>query len=465
VTTKQNANLDLALRHVRDGNIPYAERAVTRAAMEGVPQQFILSARGAIEMRQHKWREAKVLFEQALELNPENAAILNNIGMAQFKLGEYEAAIPTFREVLHRTNYTMPGAWHKLGACYCMLQMHCEALACLERGVTMAPDDAECNHGMAVMCSSLGEEEGALHHYRLAQKARPDFADAEAGEAFTLLRMGRWLEGWARFEARWRILAPVSPWDYKGRPLYEGDLDGLRGKRVLLRTEQGFGDSIQFARYVPMVAELASHVIVETQAELERLFHVLPAQIIVHRRDDVPQFDHQTSLMSLPLLFGTTPETVPPPIRYASSKRNVGARNGVCWAGGSRPEDPPAHFTDKRRSLTEAQFEPIIEACRPCAVLMWEELKSLGCRDWQDTADIVGALETVVTIDSAVCHLAASLGVRTLMLSRFDSCWRWMRKDGPTVWYDAMTVYQQPRLGHWQPVIDRVVKDLQGDVS
>jgi tetratricopeptide (TPR) repeat protein len=456
----QSPHLTAALRHVRDGNLDLATDAVTRAELDGVPAQFVLSARGAIEMRRHAWSEAKHYFSAAKEADQDNAQIYNNLGLAQFKLGEWETAAATFRETLHLSNYTMAGAWHKLGACYSLMQQHAEALACLERGVTMAPEDPECHHGMAIICSNLGEEEGALHHYRLAQKFRPGYADAEAGEAFTLLRMGRWLEGWPKFEARWRIPTPVSPWTYQGSPLYLGDLEGLRGKIVLLRSEQGFGDSIQFARYVPLVAEIASEVIVETQSELERLFHVLPASIIVHRRDVVPQFDVQTSLMSLPLLFQTTPETVPPPIKYVSARRDLGVKVGVCWSGGPRPEDPPAHATDARRSLTMEQFSPIIKAVKPCVSLQRESMESLGCLDWQDTADIVGNLDLVVTVDTAMCHLAASLGVRTIMLSRADACWRWGLNTTGTPWYPSMTIYRQPRLGAWRPVIDAVVRSL-----
>jgi tetratricopeptide (TPR) repeat protein len=453
--------LRLALEHVASGDLDIARDAIECAEREGEPLPLVYAARGAIEMRRHNWRLAEGHFLAALCHDADNIMLHMNLGMAQFEMGDYERAIESFRDVLNR-DYTIGSAWHKLGACYCMLQKHCEALACLERGVTIDPNNPESHHGMGVMCSTLGVEEGALHHYRQAQTLQPGYAHAEAGEAFTLLRMGRWLEGWPKFEARWRIPSPVAPWNYMGHPLYTGNLEGLRGKHVLLRSEQGFGDSIQFARYVPLVAEIADEVTVETQSELERLFQVLPATIIVHRRDAVPEFDVQTSLMSLPLLFQTTPATVPPPLRYASARRDLGVRAGVCWSGGPRPEDPAAHATDARRSLSEEAFAPIIEACRPCVVLQRDALAGLGAMDWQDTADIVGGLDVVVTVDTAICHLAASLGVRTLMLSRFDGCWRWQQQAGATPWYPTMRVYRQPRLGHWAPVIEAVVRDLGG---
>lgn len=451
--------LTAALKAVRDGDLDAASNFILKSEAAGDPRQLTLATRGAIEMRRHDWRAAERYFLASMVHPPDNVMLHMNLGMARFELGFYESARDNFHDVLAR-DHTIGGAWHKLGACYAMLQDHINALACLDHAVSIDPDNAECHHGMAVILSHMGIEEGALFHTRRAQELKPNYYDAEAIEAFTLLRMGRWSEGWPKFEARWRINAPVAPWDYKGEPLYSGTVEGLRGKRVLLRSEQGFGDSIQFARYVPLVAEIASEVIVETQRELERLFHVLPARIIVHRRDQVPEFDVQTSLMSLPLLFNTMPDTVPPPIKYASSKRDLGVKAGVCWSGGPRPEDPPAHATDKRRSLSEAQFEPIIMAAKPCMVLQFDEMKSLGVEDWQDTADIVGGLDLVVTVDTAMAHLAASLGVRTLMLSRFDRCWRWPA-SGKTPWYPTMEIFGQPRLGHWQSVIEDVVKAVK----
>jgi len=463
--TTLSPTLYAALHQVNLGDLEAALGHVIEAEVAGDEPSLCLATRGAIAMRRHDWTEASELFERALALDPENIMLHMNHGMALFEKGDFLASAEAFRDVIRR-DYSIGSAWHKLGACYMMRQEHPEGFACLERAVTIDPNNPECHHGMATLCSYLGEEEGALHHYRRAQELQPGYAHAQAGEAFTLLRMGRWAEGWPKFEARWHIPSPVSPWQYKGAPLYTGDLDGLRGKRVLLRSEQGFGDSIQFARYVPLVAEIAASVVVETQAELERLFQCLPAKIIVHRRDVVPEFDVQTSLMSLPLLFGTTPETVPPPLKYAvNMDRFVPPRTtGICWSGGPRPEDPAAHATDQRRSLDERRFAPIIQSVMGAGgnhvILQRDELRFVGVNDWQDTADIISKLDRVVTVDTAICHLAASLGVPTLMLSRYDACWRWGMKGSDTVWYPSMKIYRQPRLGWWEPAIAAVVKDL-----
>ena len=451
--------LTVALRAVRDGEIDGAHAAIVDAEAKGADPAMVLATKGAVEMRLHKWRAAEACFAAALQLDSDNLMLHLNLGMARFEAGEYETAIGDFKEVLRR-DHNIGGAWHKLGACHTMLQNHIEGLACLDHAVAIDPTNPECHHGMSVILSHMGIEEGALFHARRAQELRPNYYDAQAVEAFTLLRMGRWEQGWKKFEARWFIATPVSPWNYQSKPLYTGDLDGLRGKRVLLRSEQGFGDSIMFARFVPAIAEIASEVIVETQSELERLFAVLPAKIIVHRRDSVPPFDVQTSLMSLPLLLGTTPETVPPPIRFASARRDLGVRVGVCWSGGPRPEDPPAFRTDQRRSLSEAQFAPIIAAAHGSVVLQMPELGMLGCRDWADTADIVANLNLVISVDTAIAHLSASLGVRTLLLSRFDRCWRWLNPNGTTCWYPSMELFTQPRLGFWQPTIDRIVGEV-----
>lgn len=451
-------HLAAALIHVRDGDLDAAADSIALAELANDPRHLTLAARGAIEMRRHDWMAAERYFLAALAMN-DDLMLHMNLGMARFELGYYEAARDNFRDVLAR-DHRIGGAWHKLGACYAMLQDHINALACLDHAVGIDPANPECHHGMSVILSHMGVEDGALWHARRAQELKPNYYDAEAIEAFTLLRMGNWAEGWPKFESRWHIASPVSPWNYRSKPLYEGTLDGLRGKRVVLRSEQGFGDSLQFSRYVPLVAEIASSVTVVTHEKLERIFHALPAKICVHPRDEIPEFDVQTSLMSLPLLFETTPLTVPPPTKYVSARQDLGVRVGLCWQGGRRPEDPPADATDRRRSIPEETFQPIIDAAKPCVVLHLDEMRSLGADDWQDTCDLIGGLDLVITVDTAMCHLSASLGIETWMLSRFDSCHRWGMTSTDTPWYPSMRIFRQPRLGHWPPVIDAVVKAL-----
>jgi hypothetical protein len=245
---------------------------------------------------------------------------------------------------------------------------------------------------------------------------------------------------------------------------------------VLLRSEQGYGDSIHFARYVEPLSRIAGSIVLETQAELARLFSCLPAEILVApkmehqvRALDGIEFDEQTSLMSLPLLFGTTPENVPEPVNLLTGRRDMGSRAGICWAGGPRHEDPQAHAVDVRRSMSEQQIQPITMALNdiygPIVALQQDILAGDGVRDWRDTADIIAGLDLVITVDTAVAHLAASLGIETWMLSRRDACWRWGLHGESTSWYPTMRIFRQPRLLDWDSVIRRVVEELRGRMN
>lgn len=442
---------------------------------EGLTVAMRHQLRGRACLRQHDWLSAHDHLEMAIGADPHSADALLCLGMASYELGLFEKAVDCYRRcIVIQPNGGVQ--WMKLGAAHGMLQHHAEAIACLERAVLLSPNDADCLHSAGVVFGSFGNDELALDYVRKAQAVDPKHVNAEVAEAATLLRMGQWTEGWKKFEARWRLRTVAAPWWYQGAPLYEGDLEGLRGKRVLLRAEQGFGDSIQFARYVEPLSHVASHLILEVQPGLETLFSALPAEVVVCKRterllqvlplpdSELPEYDVQTSLMSLPLLFGTTPETVPPPADFGIEPLRDGQGIGVCWAGGPRRDEPLANAVDQRRSLSDAWG----------AELLWAAEQGGGTRvlslqrehlptewSWRETAEAISSLRLVITVDTAIAHLAASLGVETWMLNRFDSCWRWGMKGERTPWYPTMKIIRQTYLGDWQSVIDRVKADLE----
>lgn len=459
-----------ALHHIYANDLDAALVLIDQAEAEGAPEFLILSLRGGIHLRRHQWSDALPYFLRARAIDDDNPMTFINIGMISFELGEFATARDYFRASIMR-DHGIAKAWLKLAASHIMLQDWPESLACYERAVALDPNDSECHRGLATICSTLGQDEAALHHYRMARDLAGDDPDAESGEGFTLLRMGRWAEGWPRFEARWRlpIRRPEMP-EYRGAPLFQGTLEDLRGKTVLLRTEQGWGDSIQFLRFVKPLSAVAGRIIVECGEPLLRLVERIEGVDEVFLRDaSAPEFDAQTSLMSLPLLFGTTPKTCPPPLAIPIKRIHDYRPTpsiGICWHGGAREFDPMAHAIDVRRSLTYKQFRPIVDAIdarnMPCFSL---QQKHIGQGDWWDTAECIAAHGLVITVDTAVAHLAASMGVPTWILCRFDQCWRWGLGEPvsghPTVWYPSARVYRQRRLCEWQPVLEKVVADLK----
>lgn len=414
---------------------------------------------------------AAALWQQILDNDPEDATALFNRAECLRALGRYDEAAPLFAlctEIAPRD----ARCWLKYGGSLLQDRQHDGAAAAIRRALELNPADADVQHAAASIASVFGDDDAALGHYRAARILNPANANHETGEAFTLWRMGRWLEAYPHYEAR-RHLGVASDLVPGCGPLWLGQFP-IEGRRILIRTEQGFGDSLQFVRYVPMVRALGAHAVLETHTGLLRLFEGI-ADEQVWRGNLIEPTDCQTSLMSLPMAFRTTPETVPPPCRFATPDTvNLSApllKVGLCWAGGSRPLEAEAHATDKRRSIRLDMLAPVLAVPG-----VWFISLQVGDgadqtdprvtvldppRDFATTAARIRALDLVIAVDTSVAHLAASLGVPTWLLNRFDSCWRWGLSGETTPWYASMRIFRQPSVGAWGPVVERVAGELR----
>jgi tetratricopeptide (TPR) repeat protein len=358
---------------------------------------------------------------------------------------------------------------------------HEAAIGAYRRALSLDP-------GRAAILSSLGNtlgatgraDEGLAAHDRAIALA-PNDPVCRFNRSMTLLAAGHFAEGWAEYEWRWRrhgrgleIAAP----QWRGEP--------LEGRTILLHAEQGFGDTLQFCRYAPMVAQCGGHVLLEVQAPLARLLANLPGvgQIIA-RGERRPAFDLHCPLLSLPNAFRTTLETVPARLPYlyadraqtarwqASLSGNGGLRVGLVWAGAPHLDDPEAMLLDQRRSLPPnalavlahlpgAHFVSLQKDTPPPAIdglVMTDVMAEM--RDFADTAGLIGALDLIVAVDTSVAHLAAALGREVWLLSRYDGCWRWLRNRTDSPWYPGMTLFRQPRPHDWTTVLRDVRAQLE----
>nr|WP_294526261.1 tetratricopeptide repeat-containing glycosyltransferase family protein [uncultured Rhodopila sp.] len=385
-------------------------------------------------------------------------------GVCLYEMGRFDEAAEAHQRAL-TLNFSHAKGWLKLGACHLVRQRWPEALACYERGVNLDPNDAELLIGFGTMVTILGDDAGAEKQYRKALKLNPKAWEAEVALGFVLLRSGKWTEGWARFEKRWRLpqFAALGP----ATRMWTGAPRQLAGKRVVVICEQGFGDTFQFARYLPLLVRAvgSENVTLMCPPALERILGTLVApgvHIQVQNRDPMPEHDILTALMSLPHIFETTLRNVPPPARYGITARPTGARIGVCWHGGARVEEPLANADDQRRSVPLEVFQPIIDAAGGQAIsLQQEDLLAWGCKDWVDTAEIIAGLDLVITVDTAIAHLAASLGIETWILCRAGGCWRWLSTGDTTVWYPSVRLFRQTVLSDWAPCVERVAAELR----
>lgn len=433
---------------------------------------------GLVAMGQRRGGDALECQRQALLLDPESGDALNNLGMAHYGQGHIAEAEACFRAALLR-DPSHPNATLNLGSARQIGNHVEEAEALFRHAMMLGCDPARAKSNLALALMEQGRPEEAEAACREALALRPDYPEARANLALALLTMGRWEEGWREYEARWTVEAMGDPAPALPQPRWTGQK--LNGETVLLYAEQGFGDVLQFCRYAPLVAEAGGRVVLVVPKALERVMHTLQGvdRLLTEEDVEVPPFDYHCPLMSLPFAFGTTPETVPAPASYLSADPGPwadilgamdGLRIGLVWAGKARMEQPHAAAIDRRRSMRLDDLAPLltVPGCSFVSLQLGPPARQLApyagrvldvshrLRDWADTADLIAGLDLVITVDTAVAHLAGALGRPVWMLSRFDACWRWLRDREDTPWYPTMRIFRQERRGDWPEVVARV---------
>jgi hypothetical protein len=361
-----------------------------------------------------------------------------------------------------------------------------EAEGLFRRALALGVDPIRANSNLSLALMEQVRPEEAEQCCRDALRMKPNYPEARANLALALLMMGRLEEGWREYEARWAVEMMAEPLPMLPQPRWIGQ--ELNGETVLLYAEQGFGDTLQFCRYVPMVAAAGGRVVLVVPKSLHRLMTTLDgvAAVLQDEGDFLPAFDYHCPLLSLPFAFGTTLETIPAATPYlhadpsawaATLGKLPGLKVGLVWAGKSRIAQPHAVAIDKRRSMRLADMAPLfsVPGCsfvslqlgppesqmrrQPAALHLHDFSDRLA--DWADTADLIAGLDLVIGVDTAVVHLAGALGKPVWMLNRFDSCWRWFigRDDSP--WYPTLRQFRQTRAGDWAGVIERVKRALE----
>jgi hypothetical protein len=335
------------------------------------------------------------------------------------------------------------------------------------------PDLAEphCNLGTAL--TALGRPELGLGSYRRAIALAPDDADAHVNAAYNLLLLGRLDEGFRLQEWRWRTRRFAGQLRGFAQPHWRGE--ALAGRTVLLHAEQGLGDTIQFSRFATLVAARGGAAILEVQQPLARLFAGrLPGVRVLAEGETLPAFDLHCPLLSLPLAFGTDLASIPPPTALAVGSGPVAhaqPRVGLAWSGNAW------HAKDRDRSIPLENLLPLL-GCGASLFGLQPEVRAAdravlvaapqivdfgrGFADFADTAAAILSLDLVVSVDTSVAHLAATLGKPTWLLLPFAPDWRWMlgRVDSP--WYPSMRLFRQPAAGDWASVVARVRAELEG---
>ena len=460
-----------------------------RAALVALDQAIALnpsyapaqSNRAAILLDLEEHAQALAAAERAIALSPDFAEAWNNQGLAQLGLEQSDAALASFAEAV-RLDPGNAAAHYNAAGVHVQLGDYTKALEAYRLCLRAAPGHLVALNDLGLAEAALGNHAAALECYERALKIAPDFADAQFNKALTLLLNGNLAEGWRLWEARKRKKIPVGFQDF-GLPLLTGTQD-LAGRRILLHWEQGFGDTIQFIRYVPLVQAKGAHVALMVQPELAPLIRrVMPDMALVSELPSDATL--QCPLMSLPRAFGTVLQNIPPsPLWQADAARRdvwsarIGIadrpRIGFAWRGNAR------HGNDRNRSMAVPDFLPLIRgpaawfgiqkglpetdrqalSQAPALCVFDEEIE-----DFEDTAALVAEMDLIITVDTSLAHLAGSMGRACWVLLPFNPDWRWLLNQQGSPWYASLRLFRQKHVGDWAAVVAEVQAALQSRLA
>lgn len=442
-----------AFRHLTDGCARHPNDAGLMA----------LSGKALLRLNQAEAALGALIL--AADSRPDDAELHGDLSAAFTALGQSEQAaahaLAAFRLAPSAANATTAScAMIGIGA-------FADALALTEGAIGAQPDCAEAHVNRAIALESLGRHPDAIAAAWDAVRVAPNRAAAWFQLATSRLACGEWTpDVWQQFE--WRLHLHGKPSWIADKQRWTGE--DVRGKTVLLHAEQGLGDTLQFVRYAALVAGRGARVILAVQPSLVRLLgSVRGVCEVVGIGGRLPPFDMFCPLLSLPLLFGTTLDTVPGALPYITpgsvAALGGGVRVGLVWAGNK------AFADDRQRSLALADLAPLagIEGVQfyglqPGADTM-PDLPGIidlmpGVTDFADTAALVAGLDLVIAVDTAVAHLAAAMGKPVWMLSRFRGCWRWLHGRADTPWYPTLRIHRQTRPRDWSGPMKQIRTDL-----
>jgi len=450
-----------------------------------------LAARG-------RYEEALACYDRALAIRADIPPILSNRGNALRNLDRLEEAEASLREAV-RLKRDFANAHSNLASVLDYLGRFDEAEASARTALRLQPEHALALSNLGYILYHLGRTAEAQASYRAALRLRPDAAEWHVDLGLALLLAGEFEEGWKEFEWRWRTRWHTEHFVRHGSlfPVPSWNGEAIEERTILLVADQGFGDTLQFCRYVPQLAARARSTMLSVQPSLVRLLSRIPdlceitagAGKFFPPDGRPPSVDLWCALMSLPYALGNALETIPAtttpyltadPADIACWRERLaglaGLRVGLCWAGG-RSSNLSQIVVDRRRSLSLNILAPFGEiagvqfislqkgppaaesACPPRGMKLHDFTEDL--HDFADTAALIENLDLVISADTAVAHLAGALGKPVWVLNRFDTCFRWPRNRDDTPWYPTARQFRQPTPGDWCSVIHHAREALQ----
>jgi tetratricopeptide (TPR) repeat protein len=452
----------------------YFDRAI--AHMPPTPER--LRDAGTASQAAGRHARAVELFEQCLQLAPRDLVTLNAAGMSLSELGEHERALQMLRGASELT----PGMWqlhYNMGRALGFLGRYDDEMAEYRRTIELKPDCVAAYVNLGVALRDLHRFDEALRVFKKAVQLDPNDAGARTNRSHTNLLLGQFEHGWREYEWRWRD--GKQQLEFGEERLWLGDKP-LAGKTLLVHNEQGFGDTLQFVRYVDECKKKGARVVLRVQNELLALFTgYRGADAVIGMRDEVPPFDYHCPLLSLPFALKAHASPIPAETPYLHAdetrreswrERLAGERRpriGIAWSG-SR-----THVNDRRRRSmqleewvtlfeSDASFVSLVKDVREDDRETLRALNASGTlRDvsdslasFADTAALIAELDLVICIDTAVAHLAGALGKPVWILLPYSPDWRWLLNRTDSPWYPSARLFRQADRNDWAPVLAQV---------
>ena len=455
------------------GNDAVAEQLI-REAIALEPRMGAFHANlGNVLRAQGRSVEALACYQTALDLEPASATAHNNLALGLKAVGRLDEAEAAARRAI-ALKPDVAEARAALGAILADAGRLEAAEKDLRAAIALRPHYPEAYDDLGTVLKEQGRTPEAVAAFREAIRLKPDLANAHNNLAMALLAEGAFEEGWREYEWRWKTLRLGQAWRGFAQPQWRGEAG--EGRTLLLWAEQGYGDTIQFCRYAALAKACGFRVLLEVQPPLARLLTGLEGvdQLVV-QGEVLPPFDLHCPLLSLPLVLGTglaTLTRLPPylgvdPAEVLGWAKRLGEdgrlKVGVAWTGN------PNTTAHGRRSLPLEQLARLAEAPGVRLVSLQKDasepdlpiLDLMGeAGDFADTAALIANLDLVISVDTAVAHLAGAMGKPVWLLDRFDPDWRWLSGRGDSPWYPTMTIYRQPAPWDWGVVIEVVMKHL-----
>ncbi|NKB55174.1 MAG: tetratricopeptide repeat protein [Alphaproteobacteria bacterium] len=426
--------------------------------------------------------EAVRIYQQILAADPAYAPAWINLGVALRTLGRIEAGVAC----LQRGVTLKPGdaaALSNLGNALRAAGRLDEARDSHLAAIELDPSGGSFTYNLGLVLRDLGDLDDAIAQFDAAEGKGYQPAELKWDRALALLLRGDLPRGFAEYEWRWQI-PDAKPRDFSGLAWNGERLDG---KTLQVYAEQGFGDTIQFVRYLPLLADRAERIVFECQEPLARLFRDSPVcrdvTVVARDVDALPEYDAHVALLSVAHFLKTDMESVPAEIPYLTPpadtsrvmKRGDGLRVGIVWAG------KPSHRNDRNRSLPLSALAPLFETAGadfyslqlgdPADTIAPLGFSALvadlrpGIRDFADSAGLISSLDLMISADTAPAHLAGALGVPVWTLLPFAPDWRWLTNREDTPWYPSMRLFRQTRPRHWDDVVEQLCKALAQRVA